>query len=1096
MAADAQRKYNLKAVHEFLVDSYSIDELKFLIAYDDRFDDLLNEFGPNDSIALRVNKTIEYCQRRRLFDEFMALVEEDRPGRVGELEAEFFTRVEPPQHAFGTLQHHPGLADHVYDFTEVIQPATHGFVGREFVFGAVESFLNLCPCGYLRIEMEAGLGKTAIAAELTKCYNAVAHFFNASMGITRPVQCLNDLSAKLIFDYDLAHDDLPTNAGEDSAFLSTLLREATQKLAVGKPLFVVIDALDEADPTPAGHNWLHLPSHLPAGAYIVLTHRPGDYPLTTDASTPVEDLSIAWDDPHQQTDIETHLQKQALERAEIRQVLEKAEPPISQDDFVSALRTASEGNFMYLDYVLNDIANLEPGFDPLCLDDLPRGLVGYYNQFWAQMTLVRDEEGWSQWNSFYRPTIALLGVAGEPVPATWFAVHAGHEPDEIRERVLLRWQRFLRSRGREGQELWSIIHQSFRDFLMSKLSNLKSDHARVAKYYLASLEHWREHDNYALRHLSTHLATAGESQELGRLVEDPTWYRAQCTHDPTRHNYVSDVTKAFNCAKGRGLDGLPLVLACGLLRGTIATRSYELSQEEITQMIEHRQVDSILKWAGMLPDGDSFRLDLLQLAGEVAELAGRRGRAVHTLRQAVREVSHPLPHEELERLESLALGLMRLRDKEGVDLALSIGEMRWQYAASMDSIVRDTLHRLWMISQQVRCEGDDSKTEFDVPFDEYPAIKRLSSKTYSRGLPGHLLWAAEQSAMAWARWAEVLNACGKLERAHEAFAQAKSVANMMSYDLYSDQPSTARVLGRLAEVAEGLSQSRAETEQLLDEAIAAAERPFVFRRQISAQVVLINLSVKLGYVDRATQLLRSFRNLWRRERPHLVERVIWLAELAPSSEVLREPLVELALKIEDERLRQAVQNIWQVYSGNAQQALALLDALDNAERFFENFDRANEALILRFFSAMIPVLEAESANSRLLRRTLKVSRRNISDVLSWLAWLEATLSTVPTDDRTATILFRDLRSMHLEATPDEQPRLASHLAPPLTHLPMLDPDWALSLVYQALPQERPHHRRHALKAIEKLAPFVLALAGTETAVESWDHIQAVERLFR
>jgi len=51
-------------------------------------------------------------------------------------------------------------------------------------------------------------------------------------------------------------------------------------------------------------------------------------------------------------------------------------------------------HFKYLDYVLADIAAREPGFDPLDLNALPSGLLGYYEQFWRQMEQVRDQEGW------------------------------------------------------------------------------------------------------------------------------------------------------------------------------------------------------------------------------------------------------------------------------------------------------------------------------------------------------------------------------------------------------------------------------------------------------------------------------------------------------------------------------------------------------------------------------------------------------------------------------------------------------------------------------------------------------------------------------
>jgi hypothetical protein len=149
---------------------------------------------------------------------------------------------------------------------------------------------------------------------------------------------------------------------------------------------VVIDAIDEADVPPPACNWLYLPKNLPKGVYVILTHRPGDYLLTTDPGVRVEEQIITWDDPLQQRDIELYLPRQ-VKRPEIREVLENAIPTVTQEQFIDKLQEASQGNFMYLEYVLDSITSGEAGFTPLDLNKLPQGLRSYYDQFWA---------GWKQ----------------------------------------------------------------------------------------------------------------------------------------------------------------------------------------------------------------------------------------------------------------------------------------------------------------------------------------------------------------------------------------------------------------------------------------------------------------------------------------------------------------------------------------------------------------------------------------------------------------------------------------------------------------------------------------------------------------------------
>jgi|GEM_PF-2526093 len=429
------------------------------------------------------------------------------------------------------VQRYPALKDYIYDFGETIANVTLWFVGRQFVFDAVDAFIATHPCGYFRIIADAGLGKTAIAAALVKRHDAPAHFNDARLGLTRPDQCLNDLCVQLIARYILPYDHLPERAGQNAAFLATLLGEARQKCALDQPLVLVIDALDEADPVPPGHNWLHLPDRLPEGVYFFLTQRPGSYPLTTAARTPVENLTVAWDNPHQQQDIAAHLRRQATERDEVRQALAAVTPPISVERFVAALQEASQGNFMYLEYVLADIGRHEPGFDPLRLEGLPRGLDGYYEQFWRRLEQVKGE-GWNEWNELYRPAIGLLAVAQEPVPAAWLAAHLGRPAEQILERALQRWQPFLSREQRGGQETWRVVHRSFTDFLQERLQlDLPAMHSRVADRYLAAwgglaagLPRLLESDYLTLDncyglYLAAHLDGAGRTGDLQRLLE-------------------------------------------------------------------------------------------------------------------------------------------------------------------------------------------------------------------------------------------------------------------------------------------------------------------------------------------------------------------------------------------------------------------------------------------------------------------------------------------------------------------------------------------------------------------------------------------------
>lgn len=380
-------------------------------------------------------------------------------------------------------QRYPALADDLYEFGDLISAATSTFVGRAAVFRALARLPEQHTCGYFRIVADAGLGKTALAAAIAHHYGAAAFFASASRGLTRADQCLKHLCAELIVRLGLAHDYLPAGAGSDSAFLGALLAEGVERMQ--GPLWVVVDGLDEADPPPPGANPLLLPDYLPAGVYVVLAHRPMEHQLIARPGTPVVVYTIDATSAEQRADVVAHLRRRVADDATIARTLATAGTPVSSETFVEQVAAASAGNFMYLAYVLGDLAAQPAGSAALQLRRLPSGLEGYYAQFWAQMEHVRQEEGWAEWRGLYRPVIEYLAVAGEPVTSAWLADHVGRDRDEIQEQALFRWQRFLSrdpppARGMQpGDDTWRVVHQSFADFVASKV-DLTAVHRAVA----------------------------------------------------------------------------------------------------------------------------------------------------------------------------------------------------------------------------------------------------------------------------------------------------------------------------------------------------------------------------------------------------------------------------------------------------------------------------------------------------------------------------------------------------------------------------------------------------------------------------------------
>ncbi|MBI3967283.1 MAG: hypothetical protein HY329_16735 [Chloroflexi bacterium] len=399
----------------------------------------------------------------------------------------------------------PTPSEKILDFDSVLAVADE-LVGREAVFAEIETFRAGHDRGYFDVVAEAGLGKTALAAAITRRHDAVCFFASANRGLRRADQFLTHASAALVVKYQIEHDRLPENVGSDATFFTKVLREAATRLAPGGALWIVVDALDEAEPPADEANPLLLPDELPKSVYFVVTRRPGPA-LSTAPNTPVEQYTIHRDGADQDASIDAYLRRQSQPSSRVRQVLAAAKPPVPVEEFVARLKAASERNFMYLSYVIEDVANRKPDDPPFDLNTLPKGLSGYYERFWSRLQEVKAE-GWAEWNGLYRPVIERLGVAFEPVPADWLGRQIGRTTEEVSERALERWQRLLGREQRNGIDLWRLVHRTFADFLATKV-DLGAAHLAVGNSYTVGLRgDWANWDRYGLEHTISHYAEA------------------------------------------------------------------------------------------------------------------------------------------------------------------------------------------------------------------------------------------------------------------------------------------------------------------------------------------------------------------------------------------------------------------------------------------------------------------------------------------------------------------------------------------------------------------------------------------------------------
>lgn len=361
----------------------------------------------------------------------------------------------------------------IRDFRSLITERARTFVGRDHIFSRINSLISSSklPSGYILLRGEPGIGKTAIMCSLVNQHGYLHHFNIAPQNIRSNTAFLENICAQIIVRYQLEYSSLPNSACEDSSFLSQLLEEAAS--VQEEPIVIVVDAIDEAESSANEANKLLLPPTVPDGVFFVISSREQiDYRLLVDRR---EDIYIDDEDPSNLADISLFINQFVDGNGkELLPIIEQWSQ--SRQSFVSEFLERSQGNFMYVVHVLNDI--LEGRISPSNVENiraLPRGLKDYYRRHWRMM---RDLEP-DRFDQVFEPVLRFLATVREPVATSYLQELSGLEPMQIQD-VILSWRQFLNETESEGEPLYRVYHVSFQDFLSAEGLGLKPYHEKIA----------------------------------------------------------------------------------------------------------------------------------------------------------------------------------------------------------------------------------------------------------------------------------------------------------------------------------------------------------------------------------------------------------------------------------------------------------------------------------------------------------------------------------------------------------------------------------------------------------------------------------------
>ncbi|KZL51051.1 hypothetical protein A2T98_04225 [Nodularia spumigena CENA596] len=336
--------------------------------------------------------------------------------------------------------------------------SNQNFIGRGFVFSAINNFLHRYPKGYLTIVGVPGSGKSAILAQLVR-QNPDIIYYNAQIpGKNRVDEFFKDVCTQLSlwlgnFSSTQGRREIEVvNANEGSWLFSNLLQQVSERLSPENQLIIIIDGLDRVDinSQAVGTNLFYLPRYLPNQVYFIFARRPyqrSHSGLLIEAPSQVLDLADF----------------QEENREDVREFLRRkrtTETQSYQRNIIELIKK-NEDNFMYVQQILT--AFTEGFYDEHDVNEVPPGLQVYYQELWDKM----------QGDGLSDVAVNLLGVltAGEMQPLSMLDISKVINEDvfDVME-VLEGWLEFLQviSTGKEVK--YQLYHYGFRKWLRGCLS--------------------------------------------------------------------------------------------------------------------------------------------------------------------------------------------------------------------------------------------------------------------------------------------------------------------------------------------------------------------------------------------------------------------------------------------------------------------------------------------------------------------------------------------------------------------------------------------------------------------------------------------------
>lgn len=381
------------------------------------------------------------------------------------------SRVVDPSDRPRFVDHQPEFKGELSKFQSLIDRKLKRFVGRRFVFDAIENFFSTNSNGYFTIVGEPGIGKSTILAKYITDKQCVGHFIIRTGARNKVEQFLRTVCNQLIERYNLGYDSLPDRATNDGEFLDELIQKVSKLLPPGERLVIAVDALDEVEKKNEQEvtNLCYLPRYLPDNVYFLLTRRPflpEEERLLVEAPKHYFNL---WKYPKEsEKDVKEYIRLFLVDpefENGLRQWIEARN--LSKEEFIEQIAQKSKNNFMYLRCVLSEIAKGENSiYRDISLKALPTDLQDYYEEHWKLKGMNAERERYKV------VIICILLEVQEQISCELIADISEEDIDKVQQ-LLDEWIEFFNQEELEEQTCYSIYHFSYEEFLDQKLEQKK-----------------------------------------------------------------------------------------------------------------------------------------------------------------------------------------------------------------------------------------------------------------------------------------------------------------------------------------------------------------------------------------------------------------------------------------------------------------------------------------------------------------------------------------------------------------------------------------------------------------------------------------------